>query len=729
MPTVNVNTSKEEKYSSDYLPTKHEDECKSDPGSHPNEKESTQNDESFAQSVEEDASQEDNGAVQVDKEANSTTKADFIFLPSPPGLGRSDSLAISEIDSESDMNDSRNIGDLLATIENATKKVNEKREKLQESHNEDVFFASSETSIPSQYPEDNLNRVRSSDAHDSVYNEANGVAAQYQQQPHQMPDVMAHHPRVQTPPFIDVNTPIMMVPSQHLLHQMQVQQMQQMQMNFVPHQNPNSGLSTPMYTTTAALPHAAVHNGNPIMVHAPAKQNPGRRTMKLRLLEEIQTVMDQNEGSKRSIFARVSVLARKNRTRSMGDYEDDDQELELDGSVQRVKTTKERGELTISWYDGTSAVELQDHVRKSVEIKLRIGRKKLLLNLRVIDESVTPPEEIVLSPYIPDGSSFLLTFRIKDLTKKWDKKMQHHRAPPSPSAALSPPGELEQELQRQISDVLNSKKSHRRNSTSPSRLQIPDISTPNRSNAISLEQRNTSTPPIATSETHDILSQRLEKLNDTLLLLHDEGSWAKEDPNQLKTEKKQVIFVVANYFVLFLSLIVISAEIHERAPEWMAQIDLNISTVQNCATDKDALFQCVSEGNFSGLVASVVLWASESVATKRLFLLGFDSPKKLWRVVYECCVSSFCWGFSYIFIRRGLNPSTRPDCIRIYWKDAVYGSLAGFNAAFMKAVLKNFLPQADEILDVMEHRQVRLFNFLGRLMTSGPHAGTPVAEL
>jgi len=307
--------------------------------------------------------------------------------------------------------------------------------------------------------------------------------------------------------------------------------------------------------------------------------------------------------------------------------------------------------------------------------------------------------------------------------------MQHHRAPPSPSAALSPPGELEQELQRQISDVLNSKKSHRRNSTSPSRLQIPDISTPNRSNAISLEQRNTSTPPIATSETHDILSQRLEKLNDTLLLLHDEGSWAKEDPNQLKTEKKQVIFVVANYFVLFLSLIVISAEIHERAPEWMAQIDLNISTVQNCATDKDALFQCVSEGNFSGLVASVVLWASESVATKRLFLLGFDSPKKLWRVVYECCVSSFCWGFSYIFIRRGLNPSTRPDCIRIYWKDAVYGSLAGFNAAFMKAVLKNFLPQADEILDVMEHRQVRLFNFLGRLMTSGPHAGTPVAEL
>jgi|AntRauTorckE5430_2_1112549.scaffolds.fasta_scaffold00207_5 hypothetical protein len=320
--------------------------------------------------------------------------------------------------------------------------------------------------------------------------------------------------------------------------------------------------------------------------------------------------------------------------------------------------------------------------------------------------------EIVLSPYIPDGSSFLLTFRIKDLTKKWEKHLQHHRAPPSPSAAPSPPRELEHELQKQISDVLNSEKSHHRSATSPSSLQVPDISTEGPS--IQLNQRNID------NKTNDILSQRLEKLNDTLLLLNDEGGWAKEDPNQLKTEKKQVIFVIANYFVLFLSLIAISAEIHERAPEWMAWVDSNITTVQNCSTDKDALFQCVSEGNFSGLVASVVLWATQSVATKRFFLFGFDSPKKLWRVVYECCVSSFCWGFSYIFIRRGLNPDTRQNCVRKYWKDAVYGGLAGFNATFMKAVLKNFLPQADEILDVIEHRQVRLFSVLGSFFKAEP---------
>jgi hypothetical protein len=333
----------------------------------------------------------------------------------------------------------------------------------------------------------------------------------------------------------------------------------------------------------------------------------------------------------------------------------------------------------------------------------------------------------------------LVKFYVKDLSRNWQNHIQHHRAPPSPSAAPSPPGELEQELHRQISDVLNAENSHRRHASSPPRLHISSRSSSNRANSPEKVHSNDedkvvntdddgASPSSRQNEINDILAQRLEKLNDTLLLLHDEGTWAKDDPNILKTEKNQVIFVIANYFVLFLSLIAISAEIHERAPRWMAWIDTNITTVQNCASDKDALFQCVSEGNFSGLIASVVLWASQSVATKRFFLFGFDSPKKLWRVVYECCVTSFCWGFSYIFIRRGLNPDTRSDCVRKYWKDAVYGSLAGFNAAFMKAVLKNLLPQADEILDVMEHRQVRLFNFLGKIFKSIP-GGQPHAHV
>lgn len=216
---------------------------------------------------------------------------------------------------------------------------------------------------------------------------------------------------------------------------------------------------------------------------------------------------------------------------------------------------------------------------------------------------------------------------------------------------------------------------------------------------------------------NEILSQRLEKLSETLLRLHEDGPYSKVQ-DERPVEKRQVVFMIANYFILFLSLIAISAEIHERAPRWISWIDENVTSVQNCAADRDALFECVSQGDFSGLIASIILWASTSVATKRLFLFGFDSPSKLWTVVYEAGVSAFCWGVSYMFIRRGLNPDTRPNFISRYWKDAVYGSLSGFNAAFMKAVLKNLISQ-EQVLDVLDQRQLRIVTFLEKLFSPG----------
>ncbi len=45
-----------------------------------------------------------------------------------------------------------------------------------------------------------------------------------------------------------------------------------------------------------------------------------------------------------------------------------------------------------------------------------------------------------------------------------------------------------------------------------------------------------------------------------------------------------------------------------------------------------------------------------------------------------------------MLIRHGMNQDTRQNFLRKYWKDAVYGSLAGFNASFMKQVLKNLIP-------------------------------------
>ncbi|KAL7530150.1 hypothetical protein ACHAWF_003268 [Thalassiosira exigua] len=187
-----------------------------------------------------------------------------------------------------------------------------------------------------------------------------------------------------------------------------------------------------------------------------------------------------------------------------------------------------------------------------------------------------------------------------------------------------------------------------------------------------------------------------------------ERAWHRE-------EKKQVIFVIANYLVLFMGFVALSAEIQSRLPLWMDGLRDNYDSVQNCATDRDALMECLSNGDFSGLVASFLLWATQSVVAKRIFLFGFDTPKKLWTVVYEALVTAVCWGISYMFIRRGLNPNTRQNFVHKYWKDAVYGSLAGFNAAFMKAVLKNLVPQ-DVALEALEGRQLRIFHWLGSMM-------------
>lgn len=456
--------------------------------------------------------------------------------------------------------------------------------------------------------------------------------------------------------------------------------------------------------------HTSMPSGlSSIFIQSEASTNdpriPQRKKVVLRLLEELDTVT--SEEKPRGLFSRVSSF--RPRSKSVGTNQDiANIDLDMSSSTTQTPTTIDRGEIVVSWYDGTTAVELQEQVRRSVENKLRLGPNALLLNLRVLVDNGENGlhEEIVLSPYVPDESKFILSFRVKDLSKKWN-----HRAPPSPSAAPSPPSEMEQLLHEQLSEV-----AHLKGTTLSSSLQVPIIQHDKRSNKTvpSMKTHKQDGSLGLTTESpvvHDLLSQKLEKLNDTLLMLH--GTWDK-DQADVQSEQKQVVFMIANYFVLFLSVVAISAEIHERAPRWVSWFHGNMSTVQNCARDKDTLFQCVSEGNFSGLVASIALWASQSVATKRLFLFGFDSTHKLWTAVYEAGVSAICWGFSYIFIRRGLNPDTRKDCLRKYWKDAVYGSLAGFNSAFLKAVLKNLMPQ-DQVLDVLETRQIHVVSFIRKL--------------
>lgn len=478
------------------------------------------------------------------------------------------------------------------------------------------------------------------------------------------------------------------------------------------------------------------------------------------------------------------------------------------GETQRVV---DHGIITISWYDGTKTSEMQDHVHNCVLRKLhdegkdRGGNMKLV-NVRLLDEIVTPNShgEVVLCPFLPDGSAFVLKFKIfidrppaslvstPAVTTGQDPALYLlPRAPDSPGCERphrrfadhtlpdgtivpapygndnivqhtfpSPQEQQHFEMQRMLSAVAALLLQHQQQQLSAGRGSnaslsemlaqlhpLPDADNDEKkeddvgeTSTISLMPTNNSgTLPVTTTDR--MIEEQLRQLNELFLQRNNSfgpsnvvGAGVSKiggvttnqnsDRDEAKlvnayrrAEKKQVIFVISNYLVLFISLIALSAEIQSRLPQWMAWVQENYDSVQNCATDQAALIECLSNGDFSGLVASFLLWATQSASAKRIFLFGFKTPKKLWTVVYEALVSAVCWGTSYLFIRRGLNPNTRQNFIQLYWKDAAYGSLAGFNAAFMKAILKNLVPE-EVALEALEGRQLRIIDWFHSLMAN-----------
>jgi hypothetical protein len=352
--------------------------------------------------------------------------------------------------------------------------------------------------------------------------------------------------------------------------------------------------------------------------------------------------------------------------------------------------------------------------------------------------------EIVLCPYIPNGSKLLLRFTTKeaggDATPIYSRISEYNGGPPeSPSAAPSPHPKLVdlgglglnanqlallgvrlKGLQMPSPDENDGSR----------RLKIMDggrplPSIPNfKSDGNSLLERSSkkqdandddeednskedSNLEVASLHPEDPVQKSLREITE-LLIAERKGNQRYAAPRQ---EKRQVIFVLANYFVLFLSILAIFSEIQARAPAWQAAMEGQFKNVQDCSKDRESLIECVEKGDLAGLIASVILWISRSAATKRFFLFGFETPKKLWTVVYESLVTAVCWGFSYMFIRRGMNPDTNRNFLQKYWKDAVYGSLAGFNAAFMKQVLKNLIPQ-EAIEDALQDRQLKILSWL-----------------
>eukprot|EP00956_Cyclotella_meneghiniana_P039523 scaffold173084_cov40-Cyclotella_meneghiniana.AAC.2 len=650
-------------------------------------------------------------------------------------------------------------------------------------------------------------------------------------------------------------------------------------------------------TTIHNTKHSSSSRNNTVLY---ASQHPNRRSITLRLVEEISK--NNNDHLTSSLhsnvlttpFKRLTSLRKfrslslstvmipaekkmdmtdrqnnnnNNNTGAVNDMSEGDTRISNDDGVTNV----DRGIISVTWYEGTTSKEMQDHVYNCVLRKLKssVGggggggssnalKGTLLEDVRLLDENVVPHEgsylfmyllyyvlfdmnhdltsspttklslfltnktEVVLCPFLPDNSHFLLKFKTSTPTPPPPTtfKPTYHplygstippyisRAPDSPSAEVSPhpsSGKLNKfnnhstnnanvnaqlQLLNAATALLQSgmgqQQQHQRHQQQPLLPKLPML--PN-VETVPREFKEQHTNTNATAEggnneeeaenlspnsmddgknnndnnnnnltTDELIEQQLRQLNELFLLRNVGGSVVgntnnvnlsntqttlkdvvlqQQQPNPSTStqekddelhhhdpqlmlywksqEKKQVIFTIANYFVLFMSLIAISAEIQSRLPQWMNWVQDNYDSVQNCATDNDALFECISQGNFSGLVASFMLWATQSASAKRIFLFGFDTPKKLWTVVYEALVTAVCWGTSYIFIRRGLNPNTRERFLQKYWKDAVYGSLAGFNAAFMKAVLKNLVPQ-DVALQAIETRQLRIFDWLSRLM-------------
>jgi hypothetical protein len=357
----------------------------------------------------------------------------------------------------------------------------------------------------------------------------------------------------------------------------------------------------------------------------------------------------------------------------------------------------------------------------------------------------------VLSPYIPDGSSFLLRFsfstKANNGTNTPGSQYSTVRAPISPSAAPSPhPGHdyadfaglnedfaglnakelavlrnqlnaLRNPSEKPVGQALKSNGVERRSPPGKDLIEreATSRSAPEKSKDKKEGEDDDDLKELMDSDEEDMFLQSDDpiegKLRQVVEMLITDRQNKKGRTASQPQDKRQVIFVLANYFVLFLSLIAISAEIQARAPSWASAMEAQLKDVEKCAVDQDALFKCVSNGDIAGLIAAVLLWLSRSVATRRIFLFGFESTKKLWTAVYESFVTGFCWGVSYILIRRGMNPDTRHRFIEKYWKDAVYGCLAGFNATFMKQILKNLIPQ-EAVEDALRERKLKILDWL-----------------
>ena len=148
-----------------------------------------------------------------------------------------------------------------------------------------------------------------------------------------------------------------------------------------------------------------------IPAHSPSRLHvatPGRRSITLRLLEEIHHDVSQpNSNNGLTPFKRLNLrrfrslslstvmipdekgidMTNRSNNNTSGNNTDKD-------NGNKKETLVDRGTIAVSWYDGTTSSEMQEHVYNCVLRKLNNGNggseKKKLEDVRLLDESSVP---------------------------------------------------------------------------------------------------------------------------------------------------------------------------------------------------------------------------------------------------------------------------------------------------------------------------------------------------
>jgi hypothetical protein len=302
---------------------------------------------------------------------------------------------------------------------------------------------------------------------------------------------------------------------------------------------------------TPTLPMQSIQLAQSQMMMNNGGSNGAKRKIHLRLLEDIPVSSKRVSflgfgGRKKS--KRASLLTPRN---SDPPEEEEEQDEFLD-----------RGRVTVSWYDGTTSLELLQHVQNSVMRKLGLDHTSKLSDLRILDEGFDPPEEIVLSPYIPDGSRLLLRFSIRDKGGYSTPPIRpYDDGPPiSPSAAPSPNRinlnglGLNPDQLAMLGTRLNGESSRtprtERKKPREKRAKASKIeskgSNDDENESDDLVSHASTTLEMNSLHPEDQIEKSLRQITE--LLLADRTT--RYVPQ--KREKRQVIFTLANYFVLFL---------------------------------------------------------------------------------------------------------------------------------------------------------------------------------